>query len=177
MSDQYLGEIRLFAGAYAPENWVFCDGRSLKISQYDALYSLIGTTYGGDGVTTFNVPDLRGRVPIHYGTNATANQTYALGQPGGAEAVTLTTANLPAHTHMANVSNQSATTPLPGNNYFAVSTVKQYAPQPSNNIPPDQPMDAAAVALVGGSQAHDNVQPYMALTYIMAALGVYPTPS
>ncbi len=109
MSDQYVGEIRLFAGDYAPENWAFCDGRLLSIAEYQMLYSLIGTTYGGDGVSNFALPDLRGRVPVSQGNLTTPSGTVAfhIGQMGGKESVTLTANTIPAHTHMAAVQSGS----------------------------------------------------------------------
>jgi microcystin-dependent protein len=172
MSDQYLGEIRMFSGNYAPEGWAFCNGQTLQISQNEALYSLLGTTYGGDGQSTFALPDLQGRIPLHMGTNPSSGTNYLLAQKAGTETVTLVEAQLPAHTHTVNAQMVAGTTTDPTNNFWATSTVKQYATGSPNGV-----MSSAAVASVGGNQSHDNVMPFFAVTFIIALQGNYPTPN
>lgn len=167
MSDQYLGEIRMFSGAYAPQGWHFCDGTTLSIQQYEALYSIIGTVYGGDGKTNFQLPDLRGRVPIH-----TAS-AYPMGQMAGSEQVTLVESNLPVHTHTANANNVAAdaTSTSPEGQYWGYnSTISSY-----QNANPNVTMSTAAISAVGGNQPHDNMMPSMATTFIIALEGNYPT--
>lgn len=169
MSDQYVGEIRMFSGDYAPQGWHFCDGTLLSINQYEVLYTLIGTTYGGDGVTTFKLPDLRGRVPIHTSSN------YQLGQSGGSETVTLVQSNLPAHTHVANANSlqEDATSISPEGQYWGYSAnITNY----QNKIP-DITMSTSAISSVGGNQPHDNIMPSMATSFIIALNGYFPTQS
>ncbi|WP_274653902.1 phage tail protein [Paenibacillus humicola] len=169
MSEPYLGEIRLFAGTYAPVGWEFCNGQLLSISQNDALFSLLGTTYGGDGQTTFGLPDLRGRVPLGQGKNPTGS-SYAMGQLAGTETVTLTVNNLPGHTHAVMANNTSGTTGDPSNAFWAQSTSTQYA-----TAAPDAQMSAQSIASSGGSQPHDNMMPTLAVSYIIALNGIYPS--
>jgi microcystin-dependent protein len=163
-AEPFIGNIILFAGNYAPAGWAFCDGSSVSIENYDALYNLIGTTYGGDGTTSFNLPDLRGRAPIHQ------DQNFVLGQAGGAEQVTLQTSQLPVHTHLLG-SGQPATTVSPTGNPTAVAAINTYNPTS------DGPMAAGTVGAFGGNQSHENRQPSLALNYIIALDGVYPSPS
>lgn len=164
MSDQYVGEIRMFSGNYTPQGWAMCNGQILNIAENEVLYTLIGTTYGGDGKTTFGLPDLRGRLPIHTGNG------YALGSFGGTETVTLSTAQLPSHTHPVSVSNSPGTSDSPSNAYWASSTINRYANTASNGI-----MDPGTISPVGGSGEHDNIMPYAVLTFIIALVGIYPT--
>jgi microcystin-dependent protein len=170
MSDQYLGEIRLFAGNYAPQGWAMCNGQSLPISQNEALYSLLGTIYGGDA-QNFNLPDLRGRMPIHMGTSS-FNTKFTAGQKGGAETVTLQIAELPAHNHNIKASQLPGTSSNPANNYFAESNMKQYT-----QLDPNNTMDTRTVSSVGGNELHNNMMPYYTLTYIIALQGNYPNRS
>ncbi|MGE5477127.1 MAG: phage tail protein [Bacteroidales bacterium] len=177
--EPYVGEIRLFAGTYAPVDWHLCDGTLLQINTNQMLYSLIGTTYGGDGVNTFALPDLRGRVPVGQG-QGTGLSNRVIGQAGGASLVQLTSAQMPAHTHAVKVSNKVATTQaMAANSGFAANVVPsagkigRYAPPSSNPTPAN--LDAGTIsAAPGGNQAHSNVMPYMALNYIISLLGVYP---
>jgi microcystin-dependent protein len=169
MSDQYVGEIRMFAGNYAPEGWAFCDGSTLPINGYEALYSLIGTTYGGDGQTNFKLPDLRGRIPVHQGQSQ-SGIVYAMGQQSGTETVTLTSAQIPAHTHPVNAQSATGTTNSPNNAFWAGNTIKQYA-----QSAPDGMMSASAITTAGGSQSHDNMMPYLAVSFIIAVNGLYPS--
>lgn len=181
--DFYLGEIRLFAGNYAPEGgWMLCQGQALKVSDYQPLFSLLGTTYGGDGVTTFMLPDLRGRIPVGQGQGAGLGN-YVLGQKGGTETVTLTPAQLPAHNHTFNTLasaattstlSAGATTEMLAQATNTANTLKEYinntAPTPTTTT-----LDAVSYGSSGGSQYHNNVMPSMALNYIIAVQnGLYP---
>ena len=169
MSDPFIGEIRLFGGSFAPLGWAFCNGQSLPIADYDALYNLVGTTYGGDGVTTFALPDLRGRLPLHQGPG------YTLGQSGGVESVTLTTQQVPSHTHVVNGTSANASTTSPAGNVpatmGAVTTFLYGTDAPPSSLSPQ------AVGLTGGNQPHDNLQPYLCVSFIIATAGIYPTPN
>lgn len=164
MSDPYLGEIRMFGGNFAPRGWNFCEGQLLDIGENQALFTLIGTTYGGDGVTTFGLPDLRGRVPAHQGSGWNA------GQQLGVETVTLSSDEIPPHTHMLLSTNQLADSPGPGNNVPASTNSDAYTSSPG-------PVAASALAITstGGSGSHENMQPYLAVSFIIAVEGIYPT--
>ena len=171
MSTPYVGEIRLFAGNFAPVGWALCDGSLLSTSQYQALFSLLGTTYGGDGQSNFALPDLRGRVPIHPGSGA--GGTYVLGGVGGTETVTLTPPQLPPHTHAAAGTAADATLDAPGGAVWAAGAqIKQFAPAVGTPLP----MASAAVAPAGDSQPHSNMAPFTAINFIISLLGVFPTP-
>ena len=178
MSDQYVGEIRMFAGNYAPEGWAFCDGSTLPINGNEALYSLIGVTYGGDGQTNFKLPDLRGRLPVHKGQNAQTGTTYAMGQQGGVEKVTLTSGQLPAHTHPVNAQAGAVPGSLknPNNAFWATSSTGQYAASTSTTtVTPDTKLGNQAISAVGGGQAHDNMMPFLTVSFIIALNGLYPS--
>ncbi len=171
----FIGEIRLFAGYFAPSGWAFCNGALTPISGNEALFTLIGTTYGGDGQSNFALPDLRSRTPVHMGADGVGN-TYALGMQAGAENVTLTLSQAPAHTHALNAvgSGQSFASPsnaLPGVSTSSQAGTLQYgagAGQPTTLSP-------ATIGTNGGSQPHSNIQPYLALNYIIALDGMYPS--
>lgn len=168
MATSFVGEIRMFAGNFAPVGWAFCDGSSLPISEYETLFNLIGTIYGGDGQETFNVPDLRGRLPIHGGT--LSGTSFVLGQPDGAESVTLTTTQLPAHTHSYNVVNGGATSRAPQNaTWAATDTTRTPYTQFENAV---QLQPTASVA--GGSQPHENRMPYLCVSFIISLYGIFP---
>lgn len=169
--DAYIGEIRMFAGTYAPVGWEFCDGRLLSISGNEILFSLIGTTYGGDGMTTFALPDLRGRVPVHMGTNPATQTNYPLGSKGGTETVTLVSNQLPAHTHTVNVSSGEGDQIEPAGNVWA-TRIEQY----SENSPTIQ-MSPTALTVEGYNQPHDNMMPYTVISFIICTMGYYPTQS
>lgn len=172
MSQPYVGEIRLFGGNFRPAGWAFCDGSLLPISENDVLFQLIGTTYGGDGQSTFALPDLRGRVPVHQGTPA--GVTYTIGQTGGVESVTLTTAQMPVHTHpmMATGSGQQAS---PQGAYFAVVSSSQAGANAYGAAPTDTPLVATSVSNVGGNQPHENMQPTLFVNYIISLFGIFPS--
>lgn len=170
MSDQYVGEIRMFGGNYAPEGWLPCDGRLLSISEYDVLYTLIGTTYGGDGVSTFAVPDLRGRVPINDGQGPGLSY-YAIGQAGGVNEVSLTSAEYPSHVHVAQASKATGAQPTSeGGLPAASSSIALYKADV-----PGATLNGAAVGMSqGGAQPHENRQPFLAVNFIIAHDGFFP---
>ncbi|WCT14068.1 phage tail protein [Mucilaginibacter jinjuensis] len=178
----YVGEIRAFAGNFAPANWHICDGSLMSIASNEVLFTLLGTTYGGDGVQTFGLPDLRGRIIVNQG-RARSGTNYPLGMPGGAETVTLTTTTMPGHSHAVNVSTQAGTTTSPANNFFAAptdptatnpQTVSFYMPA---NAPGFTVHTLAAGELTpsGGSQPHENRMPYLTISYIISLYGVFPS--
>jgi microcystin-dependent protein len=170
--DAYVGEIRTFGGNFAPVGWLPCDGRLLSISEYETLYTLIGTTYGGDGQSTFGLPDLQGRAPVHR-----QQGSYPLGAKAGVENVTLTLPQLPSHTHLVAASNMAGTVDTPSDALWA-------SPVPAGNPAPatpkvyssstDSTMSPQAVQLTGGNQPHDNMMPFLAVTFIIAVEGLYP---
>lgn len=162
----YIGEIRMFAGNFAPQGWLFCQGQLLPISENDALFTLIGTTYGGDGQETFALPNLQSRVPVHQGPGAT------LAEMGGTEEVTLTVAQMPAHTHALLAAQTIGDANSPAGNQVAETPggVKPYIESsPSVNMSPNAIMPA------GGSQPHSNVQPYLCINFIISLFGVFPS--
>jgi microcystin-dependent protein len=164
----------MFAGTFEPKGWMFCQGQSLSIAEYDVLFTLIGTTYGGDGETSFNLPNLSSRIPIHMGTNPNeVNITYGLGQMAGTEEETLTVQQIPTHTHAALGSTDTATLQNPAGNVVAKSTQVDLF---INAIPGDT-MNANSITPVGGSQPHTNVQPFLCINYIISLFGVFPTPT
>jgi microcystin-dependent protein len=164
MAQPYIGEVRMFAGNFAPAGWHFCDGSLLPISENDALFNLIGTTYGGDGQLTFGLPDLQGRVPVHQGPG------FVIGQEAGVDSVTLTTQQIPTHTHPLGATTAIATASGPGNNVLAQSSVaKMYFADVV-----DTPM-ANAIGIAGGSQPHDNLQPLLCISFIISLFGIYPS--
>jgi microcystin-dependent protein len=168
MAQPYVGEIRMFAGNFAPAGWMFCEGQLLPISENEVLFQLIGTTYGGDGQSTFALPDLRGRLPLHQGNG------FGLAAMGGAEEVTLTTNQIPAHSHPFLASSASGNTSSPQNNTVAQTdgTIQLYiADAPGANMNP------AAIAPTGGSQPHTNFQPYLCVSFIISLFGIFPSPT
>jgi microcystin-dependent protein len=166
----YIAEIRMFAGNFAPLGWAFCNGQLLAISQNDALFSLIGTTYGGDGFTTFALPDLRGRAPVHMGQGP-GLQNFVLGQQGGAEVVTLNVAQLPIHSHVAGASSANGSSDGPAGGVPA----RNAAGAPQYGTPPNTNMAAAALQSTGGTQPHTNMQPCLAINFIICLEGIYPS--
>lgn len=171
MSEPFVGEIRMFAGNFAPRGWAFCDGQLLAVSQNDALFSLYGTIYGGDGRTTFGLPDLRGRVPIHAGTGPGLSPRR-LGSKAGEEQVTLTVNQLPSHTHPFTGSTDNGLDSNPQGNFLASSTVLQPY---SESEALDTSMASAAITSVGGSRSHTNLQPFLCVHFIVALFGIYPS--
>jgi microcystin-dependent protein len=169
MSSPFVGEVRLIGFTFAPVGWNFCDGSQQPISQYAALFQLIGTTYGGNGQTTFGLPDLRGRVPVHQGT-LNGGGTYVYGQVGGVESVTLTINQIPAHNHafQANSTATGAGASPNGNTVCAGKEVYR-------SSTPGTAMNANSLSSVGGNQPHENRQPFLAMNWVIAFEGVYPT--
>jgi microcystin-dependent protein len=167
MAQPYVGEIRMFAGNFAPAGWMFCEGQLLPISENDTLFNLIGTTYGGDGQSTFALPDLRGRIPIHQGSG------FTISEQGGAETVTLTSQETPGHTHVLVASNDTANAATPQNNVGAatLNTLSYYSSPPFTALAP------VATTTAGGSQPHNNFQPYLCINFIISLFGIFPSPS
>ena len=167
MAQPYVGEIRMFAGNFAPAGWMFCEGQLLPISEYETLFNLIGTTYGGDGQSTFALPDLRGRLPIHMGSG------FTLAETGGVEEVTLTVQQIPAHSHPLLATSNFSSTASPQGNVPAALNVVNVDPYGS-----DQPVDvviATSVGSAGGSQPHTNFQPYLCVDFIISLFGIFPS--
>jgi microcystin-dependent protein len=167
MAQPFVGEVRMFAGNFAPAGWLFCDGQLLPISENETLFQLIGTTYGGDGESTFALPDLRGRVPVHQGNG------FVLAETGGAEDVSLTVQQIPAHGHAAvgaavTGDQTSANAALPANSV----TITPYL-----NTPPDSAFNAGAIGPTGGSQPHTNMQPFLCVDFIISLFGIFPSPT
>jgi microcystin-dependent protein len=183
MGQPFIGEIRMFGGNFAPLDWHFCDGSLLPISQYSALFNLIGTTYGGDGVNTFALPNLLGRAPVHQGTNPQSG-TYILGQLGGVENVTLTTNQMPSHTHLVQVAGaaQGGAVAIPSSSTVLADEVitgspsslpRTYIPYNGNNA--QVSLAANSISTAGGSLPHDNMQPFLAISFIISLFGIYPS--
>jgi microcystin-dependent protein len=167
MAQPYVGEIRMFAGNFAPAGWMFCDGQLLPISENETLFQLIGTTYGGDGQSTFALPDLRGRIPIHQGNG------FILAETGGAEEITLTVNQIPAHTHPLVASTSLSQDTSPQNKMLGQSA----GPLMYIQDTPDSNLGAQAVTSVGGSQPHTNFQPYLCIDFIISLFGIFPSPN
>lgn len=165
--DSYIGEIRMFAGSFAPNGWMFCEGQTLPISEYETLFMLIGTTYGGDGESTFMLPDLRGRVPVHQGARP-GGQSYALGQTGGVEQVTLTGQQIPAHEHPLFATSERADESSPDGRLFAHASHDLYAHGGTAQPGP-------ITGSVGAGQPHTNMQPSLSLHFIISLYGVFPS--
>jgi microcystin-dependent protein len=166
MAEPFLSEIRIFGGTNAPKGWAQCNGQFMPINQNQALFSLLGTTYGGNGQTTFALPNLRGRVPIHVGSG------HTLGEAAGSSSVTVNIQQLPTHTHLMQASNAAATQDTPGGNYLAKPSIPGYGP-PASLVT----MNAANIGAVGGSQAHNNMMPYLVLNFCIALIGIFPSPN
>jgi microcystin-dependent protein len=165
MTEPFISEIRIMSFSFAPKGWALCNGQLLPINQNQALFSLLGTTYGGDGRVNFALPDFRGRVPIHVGSS------HTFGERGGEEAHTLTSQELPTHTHVAKVSNTNGTLANPTNNFLA-SANALYQPGPPNTT-----LAPSTIPNVGGSQPHENRQPFLTLTFAIALQGIFPSPN
>jgi microcystin-dependent protein len=168
-----MGEIRIFAGNFAPAGWAFCSGQLLPISENDALFVVLGTTYGGDGQETFALPNIQSRFPIHQGQGPGLSGNYILGEMSGVESVTLTTQQMPVHNHafLASTDPGAAITPE-GNVFGSGSTIQVYRPAIAN-----QPANAQTIGPAGGSQPHDNMHPYLCMNYIISLFGLFPSPN
>jgi microcystin-dependent protein len=167
MAQPYVGEIRMFAGNFAPAGWMFCEGQLLPIAENETLFQLIGTTYGGDGESTFGLPDLRGRLPIHQGNG------FILAETGGAEEITLTTTQIPAHNHAFLAATAVGTNPNAGGNVTSsAGNINLYRAAAANTA-----MAAQIIGTVGGSQPHTNFQPYLCVDFIISLFGIFPSPT
>jgi microcystin-dependent protein len=166
MAQPYVGEIRMFAGNFAPAGWMFCEGALLPISENETLFQLIGTTYGGDGQSTFGLPDLRGRLPVHQGNG------FILAETGGAEEITLTVNQIAAHGHPLLGANTFGNDPNPQSNLLAESSVVSMYQSGAANA-----AMAPSITPVGGSQPHTNFQPYLCINYIISLFGIFPSPT
>ncbi len=167
MAEPFLSEIRIFSFVFAPKGWALCNGQLLPINQNQALFSLLGTTFGGDGRVNFALPDLRARVPIHVGSG------HTLGERGGEPAHTLSISELPTHTHIINGTNNNAAADSPLNNILAVTSINAYG-NPGGAL---VSMGASSIAPMGGSQAHQNMQPFLTLSFGIALQGIFPSPN
>ena len=167
MAQPYVGEIRMFAGNFAPAGWMLCEGQLLPISEYETLFNLIGTTYGGDGQSTFALPDLRGRIPIHQGNG------FILAETGGAEEITLTVNQIPAHSHALLASTSVANASSPAGAVLAQSTAADLFIEDNTNVN----LSALSVTAVGGSQPHTKFQPYLCVDFIISLFGIFPSPT
>lgn len=174
MSNNYLGEIRIFAGNFAPKGWAFCNGQLLPINQNQALFAILGTVYGGDGISTFGLPDMRGRVPMAWGT-AVGGQIYDLGEKAGAESVTLIQSQMPAHNHQVMAVNAVGNVADPTNAYLGVSIDTDLNGSPIYAISANTVMKVNEISPAGGNQAHENRQPSLAITFIVALQGIFPS--
>lgn len=174
MSEPFVGEIRMVGFNFAPRGWAFCDGSLLAISQNDALFSLIGTIYGGDGVNTFALPDLRSRLPMHQGQGPGLSSTV-IGQRAGVETVTLTTPQIPSHSHAMQATSTAGTSSSPSGGYPAAVPGIAHYQNVAGGVPATTAMNAGAITAAGGSQPHENRQPAQCVTFIMALFGIYPS--
>ncbi len=172
MSEPFIAEIRIFAGNFAPRNWAFCNGQLLPLAQNTALFSLVGTIYGGDGRTNFGLPNLQGRAPMHPGSGPGLSPRQ-LGQTGGTESVTVTAAQMPAHAHQAQGSLSTANANVPSETTLLGSTPTQYT-YGNSSEGNDTDMAPDSLGTTGGGQPHSNMQPYLAINFIIALLGTYP---
>jgi|SRR5205085_573155 len=167
MAQPYVGEIRMFAGNFAPAGWMFCEGQLLPISEYETLFNLIGTTYGGDGQSTFALPDLRGRIPLQFGNG------FTLAETGGVETVTLTVSQIPAHSHPFLAAGAPATGQSPTNQMPAITAASTVTPYGTDA--PIVQLNPSAIGSVGGSQPHNNFQPYLCVDFILSLFGIFPS--
>ena len=172
MAQPYVGEIRMFAGNFAPAGWMFCEGQLLPISENEALFQLIGTTYGGDGQESFGLPDLRGRLPLHFGSGSSGT-TYSLAEMSGVEQVTLTTQQIPVHNHPAGCLSTDGNSSSPSGGLPAANTTTVAY----GALPPQTAMNAASISATGGSQPHTNFQPYLCIDFIISLFGIFPSPT
>lgn len=171
MSSPYVGECRLVGFTFAPAGWATCQGQTIAISANDTLFNLIGTTYGGDGQETFQLPNLQGRVPIHMGTFA--GVSFVIGESGGVEQVTLNTQQIPRHNHSVIASSANGASNFVQNNILAANPTKVYYAPPA----PATPMNAQMLQPAGGNQPHENLQPFLVMNWVISLYGIYPTQS
>ena len=167
MAQPYVGEIRMFAGNFFPAGWFFCEGQLLPISEYETLFNLIGTTYGGDGQSTFALPDLRGRIPLHQGNS------FTLAETGGVEQITLTVNQIPAHNHPLLATNNFGASTSPQNKVPAAASVANVDAYGTDE--PTSPVSPNSVSATGGSQPHNNFQPYLCVDFIISLFGIFPS--
>ena len=167
MSQPFVGEIRMFAGNFAPAGWMFCEGQLLPISENETLFTLIGTTYGGDGQSTFALPDLRSRLPLHFGNG------FTLAETGGAETITLTVSQIPSHSHSVLVTNDVGNSAAPANKVLAAGST--ISTQPYGTDAPLAALNSSTNGSTGGSQPHNNFQPYLCVDFIISLFGVFPS--
>lgn len=171
----YLGQISAFGFNFAPIGWAMCNGQKLSIAQNQALFTLLGTYYGGDGIQTFGLPDLRGRTPLHQGQGPGLSN-YAIGQMGGSEAVTLMSTQMPSHMHLVTVSSSAGSKDTPGSSYLAAAGLStDGTPVTMYGTSPNTTMAQMGLTVTGGSQPHNNMQPYLAINWCIATQGIYPT--
>lgn len=171
MADPFVAEIRMFAGNFAPRNWAFCEGQLLPVSQNTALFSLLGNIYGGNGQTTFALPNLNGRAPVFHGQGPGLSD-HKLGEKGGNQTVTLTTEQMPGHTHNYQGTREAGRDSSPAGNLPARTSSRPYSPGPK--LLPLDKMDRSAIQPIGGNQPHNNMMPYLTVNFIIALVGVYP---
>lgn len=167
MAQPYVGEIRMFGGNFAPVGWMFCEGQLLPISENETLFQLIGTTYGGDGESTFALPDLRGRIPIHYGNG------FILAETGGAESITLTVNQIPSHSHTLQASTDTGNQANPSGQAIAAAPSARLF----RTATPSVQYRTSAVAQTGQSQPHSNMMPYLCVSFIISLFGIFPSPT
>ncbi len=168
MSQPFVGEVRTVAFNFAPAGWAQCNGQLLAIAQNTTLFSLIGTTYGGDGVNTFGLPNLQGRIPVHQGTGSQG--TFVIGQEAGTETVTLQISQMPAHAHMLNAQSGGGTQPSPSGGVWANSPLDQFS-----TAAPTTQMASSSLQVSGGSQPHDNMPPFLCINFVISLFGIYPS--
>lgn len=176
MGEPYIGEIRMFAGNFAPVNWMFCQGQSLSISDYQALFQLLGTTYGGDGQTIFNLPDLRSRLPIHQGPDGQGNN-YTVGQTGGAEAVTINNNTLAIHGHAVNVNGNANSGASPSGSNALFGATQGFSLYGPGSSPTAMSPRAVSPSYTSSPQPHSNIKPYLCINYIISLSGIFPSQS
>jgi len=170
MAQPYVGEIRMFAGSFPPVGWSMCDGQPVPISQNDTLFILLGTMYGGDGESTFNLPNMVSRIPMHFGTGPDG-VTYQIAEAAGVESVTLTTQQIPSHNHAFLGSTTAATLTSPSSNLVATSAQTDYLTIATASVA----MNASSISPVGGSQPHENLQPFLCVSFIISLFGIFPS--
>ncbi len=172
MSDPYISEIRMFAGNFAPRNWALCDGQVVAISQNQALFALLGTMYGGDGQTNFYLPDMRGRLPLHFG-QALGGSLYVQGRREGVETVTLNAQHMPSHNHALNASSDNATDSSPENKVYATTAENQFAY--NSSVTNAASLNPQAIGNTGGTEPHSNLMPSLAISFIISLAGTFPS--